>query len=249
MASHEDEEHYDSFIGNEDFVFDLSSMAPASGSGNSSNNRFSSGASRTSRSAATTQLATDVGSVMLRSQTPFLKSVTFFDPETYFTNQLRNSKRAQEENESNGADADMNPLTGVNTEANEDDVTVQCYDPTQWDMELCPPPSTPPAKGIKQLTRQLSKSKIGKGLKLDKPPRFIVHDYSGLLEYSSIQNGDHLISINKRSIDPREISVEEARNYMDECIDKEGVLNVVTENKDGNGEIHMFDHSPFILFF
>ena len=72
---------------------------------------------------------------------------------------------------------------------------------------------------------------------MDKPPRYLVHDYSGLLEYSSIQNGDQLISINKRSIDPRDVTLEEARMYMNECMKKEGVLNVVTENADGEGKI------------
>ena len=212
-------------------MFDLSSMAPASGGGNSSNNRFSSGASRTSRSAATTQLATDVGSVMLRSQTPFLKSVTFFDPEIYFRNRRRNSKavigEVQEDRSRESSEGD-------------DNVDVAFAQLSEWDIQLCPPPSTPPVKGIKQLTRQLSKSKIGTALKMDKPPRYLVHDYSGLLEYSSIQNGDQLISINKRSIDPRDVTLEEARMYMNECMKKEGVLNVVTENADGEGKFLFF---------
>jgi type II secretory pathway component PulC len=54
------------------------------------------------------------------------------------------------------------------------------------------------------------------------------------MEYSHFQSGDHLLSINKQVIDPREMTPDEARSYMNDCLTKDGVLNVVTENPNGD---------------
>ncbi len=74
------------------FLFDSASIAHVTATAEASasqtsqpnqrRNRFTSVGS--SRSAATTQLATDVGSTMISSRVPFLKSVTFFDPKIYY---------------------------------------------------------------------------------------------------------------------------------------------------------------------
>src|SRR5210317_216523 len=88
-------EEYDSFDANTidgggRFIFDPASIAHVNSTAQASSpqqqqrHRSGGGASRGSRSAATTQLATDVGSTIVRSKIPFLKSITFFDPEIYY---------------------------------------------------------------------------------------------------------------------------------------------------------------------
>jgi len=51
---------------------------------NTNHRNYSSSASRTSRSQATTQVATDVGSVVGPKRNAFMKSLTFFDPKVYY---------------------------------------------------------------------------------------------------------------------------------------------------------------------
>ena len=101
MSDSDSAEEYDTFNTNDasasggggtSFLFDPASIAHVTATAEAAasptqqrrRHRFSSAASQGTRSAATTQLATDVGSTVVRSRIPFLKSVTFFDPEIYY---------------------------------------------------------------------------------------------------------------------------------------------------------------------
>lgn len=216
--TNETAEEYDSFDTGV-FEFDPASLAHVDATAQAylpSRNRFSG-----ERSAATTQLATDVGSTVLRSRVPFLKSITFFEPKVYY--------RQVKEDGSNEQD-DVMP---TNEDDANDDVPDDAYDLSHWDIKLKDPPRDEKKGGV---LRQLSRSKIGTKLKLSRSPRLIVQDFDGLLEFSSIQSGDLLLAVNNNKIDPKKYSAEWARGFMDECIENEGVLNLVTENPSGDGE-------------
>lgn len=245
------EEEYDSFDANNNngggggrFLFDPASIAHVNSTAQASSSphrqqqrqlRSSGGASRGSRSAATTQLATDVGSTIVRSKIPFLKSITFFDPEIYYRR-----KEEEEDGEDDGDDVEQQGVTAGATENSseddDDDITVEINNLRDWDIQLAPPPtddikkkSTPTA-----LLHQFKQSKIGSAFKLNKSPRYLIVDFTGLMEYSHFQSGDQLLSINKHIIDPREMTIQEARSYMNDCLTRDGVLNVVTENDGGD---------------
>jgi hypothetical protein len=119
-------------------------------------------------------------------------------------------------------------------ESGDDDDDTGFNNLSHWDIKLKDPPIDE-AKG--GLVRQLRRSKLGTKLRLSRSPQLIVQDFNGLLELSSVQSGDFLLSINKKKIEPKDYSAEWARSFMDECIKKEGVLNVVTENPCGDGEL------------
>ena len=254
MSEEATNEEYDSFDANNDggFLFDPDSIAHVDSTaqasfpqrGRRSHRRGSSGASRGSRSAATTQLATDVGSTIVRSKIPFLKSITFFDPELYYRKAAENSssrvasatlhEEEEEVAEENDGESTNNEVDEANHEelVNDDDITVEINNLCDWDIKLAPPPTNSDIK--KSVLRQFKQSKIGSTFKLNKSPRYLIADFTGLMEYSHFQSGDHLLSINKQVIDPREMTAEEARSYMNDCLEKDGVLNVVTENPSGD---------------
>jgi len=222
--------------GNNFLLFDSASIAhvnataaAAAATGTPHRHLLSSGgASRGTRSAATTQLATDVGSTIVRSRIPFLKSVTFFDPKIFYRKEDEEDEMAAKEDEANGT------TTG---EEEVDDITVEINNLHHWDIHLQDPPSdetTMKGGGAIILRQKFTQSKIGTILKLNKTPRFIVTDFEGLLEYSSFQCGDFLLSINKHIMDPRVTSAQDARDFMYECLEEEGVLNIVTENPHGD---------------
>jgi hypothetical protein len=209
---------------------------------------LSSGASRGTRSAATTQLATDVGSTIVRSRIPFLKSFTFFDPKIYYRKEEEEVTAASAaaeggEEEENGITTGEDGIT--NTEEingdDDDDITVEIDNLHHWDIHLQDPPSSS-SDETKKLRSKFTQSKLGTILKLNKTPRFIVTDFEGLLEYSSFQSGDFLLSINKHIMDPTRVvpttssasTAQDARNFMNECLEKDGVLNIVTENPHGD---------------
>jgi hypothetical protein len=219
--TNETAEDYDSFdTSNHAFEFDPASLAHVGATAQAgilpSRNRFSG-----ERSAATTQLATDVGSTVLRSRVPFLKSITFFDPKVYYRQVVQ---------------------VGASSEEEDDDTVVN--ELSQWDIKLKDPPRDEKKGGI---VRQLSRSKLATKLRLNRSPQLVVQDFSGLLELSSVQSGDLLLSINKKKIEPKEYSAEWARAFMDECIEKEGVLNVVTENPSGDGELSHLQYHVFVV--
>ncbi|KAL7518739.1 hypothetical protein ACHAWX_003548 [Stephanocyclus meneghinianus] len=199
----------DSFVASNDddsppFLFDPSSMDLVRHSaGPRTNHRGS------SRSAATTQLATDVGSAVLGRANPFLKSVTFFDPEVYY-------RRKGDDCAEDGA---------VDANESDDDATVRVNDLTRWDVRLVDPPDDVPSGS---LLRKLVKVN---GFK--KTKRFIVQDLEGLIEYSSVRQGDFLVSINRKKISADECTAEEAMRYMRTCLERDGVLFVTTENPEG----------------
>jgi hypothetical protein len=215
-------EDYDSFdINNDAFHFD--GLAHVDATGQSflppRNNRFSG-----ERSAATTQLATDVGSTVLRARVPFLKSITFFDPKIYYREVKSGTSNDDVDGVSPNGDSSSNRSDGASVTSN---------DLPQWDIKLKDPPKDETNGG---LLHRISRSKIGAKLRLSKSPRLVVQDFEGIVELSSIQSGDLLLSINKKRMMPNETSAEEARRFMDECIESTGVLNVVTENFSGDGE-------------
>ena len=221
--ANETSEAYDSFDTGI-FQFDPASLAHVDATAQAflpaSRNRFSG-----ERSSATTQLASDVGSTVLRSRVPFLKSITFFDPNVYYRRVKEGASNEEDDAASNTED---------NTNRNDESSTGE-DNLTRWDIQLKDPPTDEKKGGI---IRQLSRSKIATKLRLSRSPQIVVQNFDGLLEFSSIQSGDLLLAINKKKINPKEYSAEWAREFMDECIENEGVLNVVTENPSGDGEYH-----------
>mmetsp|Transcript_11144 Transcript_11144/g.18370 ORF Transcript_11144/g.18370 Transcript_11144/m.18370 type:complete len:344 (+) Transcript_11144:139-1170(+) len=224
---------------NTPFLFDPASIAHVSATAEASvapsasqrlnRNRFSSNGSR---SQATTQLASDVGSTMLQSRIPFLKSVTFFDPKIYYRKEVVPVAAEEEENADVDNNDDHPDVDSDNAPANDDEVTVELNNLQHWDIFLQDPPTNPIATK-RSLRQKLNQSKLGAVLKLHKSPHLTITDYEGLFEYSSIQTGDELLSINTHTIDPKLFDAQGARTFMDECIEKEGVLNIVTENPMG----------------
>ncbi|KAL3797263.1 hypothetical protein HJC23_004555 [Cyclotella cryptica] len=207
--------HNDNNINNNDdddsppFLFDPSSMDLVRDTASPGTHHRGS-----SRSAATTQLASDVGSVMLGRANPFLKSVTFFDPEVYY-------RRKEEDGDSPDANEDDDD---PNVHSDED-ATVNVNDLTHWDIQLADPPNNPPPRGLF--------SKLARVNTFKKPKQLIVHDFEGLIEFSSLRQGDSLVSINKRRISAEEYSADEAMQYMRTCLENDGVLFVTTENPEG----------------
>ncbi|KAL7450071.1 hypothetical protein ACHAWC_002062 [Mediolabrus comicus] len=255
-------EEYDSFDVNNNgggggFLFDPASIAHVNSTAQASSPqqqrrlRSSGGASRGSRSAATTQLATDVGSTIVRSKIPFLKSITFFDPEIYYRRK-EDDENVDVEQQGVAAGAAENSSVASREEfsadEDDDDVTVEINNLRDWDIQLADPPTSDiKKKSSSALLHQFKQSKIGSAFKLNKSPRkigsafklnksprYLIADFTGLMEYSHFQSGDHLLSINKQIIDPREMTAQEARSYMNDCLEKDGVLNVVTENPNGD---------------
>lgn len=217
MANEATSEEYDSFdVGA--FEFDPASIAHVDATGQAflpHRNRHSG-----ERSAATTQLATDVGSTVLKSHVPFLKSITFFDPKVYYHREVKEDDRSN-----NG---DIPPLPN-----HDDDGMLGFADLSQWDIQLKDPIKNGDEKS--GLLRQIG-NRIGTKLKPSKIPKICVQDFNGLLELSSIQSGDSLVSVNKRAISPKDMNADEARDFMNVCIENDGVLNVVTESFTGNGK-------------
>lgn len=240
MSEEESNEEYDSFDTNNDgsggiggFIFDQASIAHVNSTAQASSpqqqrhRHRSAGASRSSqRSAATTQLATDVGSTIVRAKIPFLKSITFFDPQIYYH---RNKDENDEDDnvEQQTAGRAENSSSGEEC-SDEDDITVEINNLRDWDIQLAPPPT----QEIRKKSSVLHQFKSA--FKLAKSPRYLIADFMGLMEYSHFQSGDHLLSVNKQVIDPRLMTSQEARSYMNECLKKDGVLNVVTENPNGD---------------
>ncbi|KAL7467057.1 hypothetical protein ACHAXS_007327 [Conticribra weissflogii] len=96
---------------------------------NTDHRNRSSNASRTSRSQATTQLATEVGSVVGPKKNPFMKSVTFFDPKVYYK-KLAAEKNAEADN-SDGLDSNGDVENGAEEEEDEaqnDEDGIDCAD-------------------------------------------------------------------------------------------------------------------------
>jgi hypothetical protein len=204
-------EEYDSFATEDDnttFLFDPSSMDMVR---DDTNNRNGRRGPRSVRSQATTQLATDMGSTVLLRSASFLKSVTFFNPEVYY----------QKKPEGDSALVDDGP-------SSDDDVTVNVNDLTHWDIKLADPSSN---NNISQ--RKITLSSLAKISAFKSKPRLIIADFEGLIEFSSLQTGDALVSINKKKIRAGEYSAENAMGYMRECLERDGVLCVTTENPEG----------------
>ena len=168
------------------------------------------------RSLATTQLATDVGSTIGPRKYPFLKSITFFDPKKYY-------KKAQDE-EKEEKDTD--------SISDDDDVTVDVNDLTHWDISLINPPINELKQRKKGIFGKLSK--VSDSIRKSNQPALIVENFDGLVEFSSLEAGDRLVSINKKKIKPEEYTAEQAMAYMRQCLDEEGVLFVTTENPNGS---------------
>jgi len=217
MVTNEEEE-YDNFPAAGGFMLDPDSLALVR---EDTNNRVGSrgGGGNAVRSLATTQLATDVGSTIGPRKYPFLKSITFFDPKKYY-------KKAQdEEKEENDTSAEDNNLS-------DDDVTVDVNDLTHWEISLIDPP-------INELKQKKKKgifgklSKVSDSIRKNNQPALIVENFDGLVEFSSLEAGDRLVSINKKKIQPEEYTAEQAMAYMKQCLEEEGVLFVTTENPLG----------------
>lgn len=170
------------------------------------------------------------------------KQNTFFDPEIYYrkveaagenspgdaTDTGREGEKTIfEEDKKNATDRQGND----GREEDDDGVTVEIDNLRDWDIQLADPPASDVKRGV---LRQFKQSKIGAAFKLNESPRFIVSDFDGLMEYSHMQSGDRLLSINKRTVDPRVTTARAARDCMTECMETEGVLNVVTENPGGD---------------
>lgn len=102
--------------------------------------------SRASRSAATTQLATDVGSTVGARKNPFLKSITFFDPKIYYRRIKDGENEGEDKNAvlSDGGEAVVvaagsDDNSADNQHDNDDDMTFEINDLTHWDIILRDP--------------------------------------------------------------------------------------------------------------
>ena len=212
------EEEYDSFRIDDDvpggLLVDPETMAVLA----DPPRRPAGGGSRASRSAATTRLATDVGSTVGARKNPFLKSITFFDPKVYYRTGADSNDEGDEEKRTNDDDV-------------ADDMTFEINDLTHWEIKLKDPPKEDWAKKKGGLVRKLSGGLTGKSKKKN---LLIVEDFDGLVEFSSLEPGDRLVSINKKKIVPEEYSAEEAEAFMQDCLEKQGVLHVTTENPYGD---------------
>lgn len=236
-AINDAEEDYDVFPNDDSprFFVDPESMAMLAaddrGRSSGSGRRFGGGGSRASRSAATTQLATDVGSTIGAVKNPCLKSITFFDPKVYY--KARKNKEGVEGEEDVEVSDDGIGGGDGNEDEEDDDVTFEINDLTHWDIKLKDPTVEDNGNRKGGLVRKLSgnlKEKMGKS----KKPQLVVVDFDGLVEFSSLEPGDKLVAINKRKIEADEFTAEQAYSYMKDCLETEGVLNVTTENPNGD---------------
>lgn len=238
VASSNNDEEYDSFPADApSLLLDPDSLAIVRDTGRAGGGRgggggYGGGGSRTSRSAATTQLASDVGSTVGPRKNPFLKSITFFDPKIYYRGNSQGKKdQGEEEKDVSSEGGDQADDNHCNDQDVDDDVTFEINDLTHWDIMLQDPP-------IKELQQRKSGifgklSKVGDSFKKSKRPLLIVEDFEGLVEFSSVETGDRLVSINKKKIKPEEYSADQAMAYMRHCIANEGVLHVTTKNLQG----------------
>ncbi|KAL9178916.1 hypothetical protein ACHAXT_011889 [Thalassiosira profunda] len=226
----DDDEDYDAFpSGGGDapaFVLDTSSLAIVSSTRQAGVEGRGRRAGGSFRSAATTQLATDVGSTVGARKNPFLKSVTFFDPKVYYRNRRREEGGpAQEQDVASDEEQDAN-TDGAGSD-DDDDLTFEINDLTHWDITL-----RDPLVDDMQQNKGGILGKLSKGFRKAKP-QLVVVDYEGIVEFSSVEAGDRLVSINKKKIKPVEYSAAEAMEYMRQCLETDGVLNVTTENPEG----------------
>mmetsp|Transcript_21961 Transcript_21961/g.34526 ORF Transcript_21961/g.34526 Transcript_21961/m.34526 type:complete len:252 (-) Transcript_21961:672-1427(-) len=231
------DEEYDSFL------IDPGSLSIVHGSvragGGSGRGRDHDGISRASRSAATTQLATEVGSSVGLRKDPRIKSITFFQPKIFVRREGNNEVvEARDDASPNvvGGDRDYNGDQG-NGEVEENALTCEISDLTHWDIILKDPPapgSVPTTTAYRRRGGMLGKlSKVGNNFKRSKAPRLIIEDFEGLVEFSSFEAGDRLVSINKKKIKPAEFSAKDAMALMRECLENEGFLHVTSENPLG----------------
>ena len=269
-ATNENDEEYDSFLtadgGGGGFIFDSDSLAVVRGTSRATGGRHShspqyGASSRASRSAATTQLASDVGSVIGAKKNPFLKSITFFDPKVYYRKTGVTSAAADQTKKDGEEDPTGDEIGGksstlndngidqqttdnddndseennINSHDGDDIMTFEINDLTHWEILLTDPPIQEMISYKKKKSKMLGKllsNKVVKSKKV-KRPQLIIGDFEGLVEFSSVQSGDRLVSINKKKIKPEEYSAVEAMVYMRECIVNDGVLHVTTENPQG----------------
>mmetsp|Transcript_11145 Transcript_11145/g.19564 ORF Transcript_11145/g.19564 Transcript_11145/m.19564 type:complete len:267 (+) Transcript_11145:94-894(+) len=224
VSSSNNDEEYDSFL------LDPDSLAIVRGSVRAGGGGGYGGGSRASRSAATTQLATDVGSTVGPRKNPFLKSITFFAPKIYFRRDDNDSEKNDVSSEGDQAD-DYH-----GNDDDEDDMTFEINDLTHWDIMLKDP--TVDESSHQRKRGIFSKlGKVGDSFKKSKRPQLIVEDFEGLVEFSSLEAGDRLVSINKKKIRPAEYSADNAMAYMRQCLENDGVLHVTTENSQGQDTI------------
>ena len=124
----------------------------------------------------------------------------------------------------------------IDNNHDDDDITIEVNDLTHWDIMLreeSPMDELQPRKsGIF--------GKLSNNLKKNKRPQLVVADYEGLVEFSSLEAGDRLVSINKKKIRPEEYSADEAMAFMRQCLEDDGVLHVTTENPQGEFLAYLF---------
>lgn len=241
VSSSNHDESYDSFVLDPDSLAIVHGSAAASG-GRGRGGGGDDGGSRSYRSAATTQLASEVGSTVGLRKDPFLKSVTFFDPKKYYRRQDGGNAAAWPSGDRASLDAaeqedrDGGPIGGGGEEEEDDDLTCEINDLTHWDIILKDPqaPGEAPSVTYRRKSGILGRfAKVGDSFKRSKGPRLIVEDFEGLVEFSSLEAGDCLVSINRKKIKPSEFSAERAMAHMRQCLETEGVLHVTTENPLG----------------
>jgi hypothetical protein len=186
MMTNEADEEYDTFDDTTDaagaisssssnnfLLFDAASIAHVNATASAAASPHSA-ASRGTRSAATTQLATDVGSTVVRSRIPFLKSVTFFEEAASAGEEQENGTTEAEAEENGNTEEE---IVDVDNYLDDDDVTVEINNLQHWDIYLQDPPYEERHKKKNILHQKFTQSKIGTVLKLNKTPHFIVQDF------------------------------------------------------------------------
>lgn len=229
----DDGEGYDSFALDASSLAFVRGTSTAGGAVGRRGDHRDGGGSRASRSAATTQLATEVGSMVGARKDPFLKSVTFFDPRVFYR---RGGGGDGSGGAEGGSEGDGAGGEGGEDRDDRDELTCDVCDLTHWDIALRDPqaPGEAPAATYRRRGGLLGRlGKVGDGFKRNRAPQLIVEDFEGLVEFSSLEPGDRLVSINGRKIKPAEFSAEDAMAHMRRCLEEEGVLHVTTENPLG----------------
>lgn len=158
-------------------------------------------------SVATTQLASDVGSIVGGSKDAFLKSITFY------------KKKGKLDTEKNHNNNNNNAQTNHNNNNNNNGNNTT---ERSWALRL--QPGTEKAKGV-ILRRNVTR------------PRLVVDAVAGLIAFSRIQQGDYLRSINGKKLGPSMMNPDRAMEHMESRLEKDGYLHLETSNKELGDDI------------
>lgn len=189
---------------------DQENSANSAGGGGVTNNR---GRRSTPSVATTAEIASSVGSVVVRPTEAFLKSFTI----------LRDTVLS----DVNTGIEDTAALV-ANTESHINNDTI--HNVLNWGVTFRDPVVRP--SRFASLVGKATKNKIG-GSNSDKTRLYVDSvDEDGVFGLSRIREGDYLKSINGRGVGPSLFSQDLVLQRMQDCLDRDGVLSVATKNRE-----------------